>query len=210
VWRIRVTNKSSVPATEVTIVEFTERPSESATPVSIHASQGRCTFAACNLGTIAPGASATVVAVLRANTIGIVANTVQARPAETDSNPTNNTDSAVVRVIGQFAPPVVIRCDSLTVTPRVLREGVRTIAIATARDRRGRPLEGLPVKVRGSGVDSRATTDRNGRARFTLSPRKGLIRVTALGQRALLLRPRSRCATLLGVLGSGSPPSVTG
>src|SRR5262249_24979191 len=148
--------------------------------------------------------------VLVATAIGPVTNTAQVRVAEEDTNPTNNTDSALARVIGPFQPPVLLRCGSLTVTPSLLRAGETTIAIATARDLRGPPLAGMPVKARGPGVDKRATTDSNGRARFTLSARKGLVRIAAPGQRVLLLRPRTRCATVVGVVAPGKQPSVTG
>jgi hypothetical protein len=147
---------------------------------------------------------------LRAVGIGTIANTAQVRPAERDVNPADNTDSALVRVIGLFRPPAVTRCDSLTVTPRVLRAGETTIAVATARDHRGHPLPGVSVKARGNGVEKSTTTDAKGRARFTLTPKAGLVLISALGQRTLLLRPRHRCATLVAAVASGNQPSVTG
>jgi len=70
----------------------------------------------------------------------------------------------------------------------------------TARNRLGRPINGLRVRARGASVDERARTDRQGVARFSVTPaRLGLL--VFIGDRAKATGPRT-CQTRLGVLGA--------
>ena len=75
--------------------------------ISLRASQGTCRPFTCNLGRLAPGASATVVAVTEATQVGVVVDIVRVGSEEIESNYRNNVAGALARVIGPFRPPPV-------------------------------------------------------------------------------------------------------
>ena len=208
-WTMIVTNRSSVAAADVNGVKVDDPRSFRTRLISLRASQGTCRPYTCDLGRLAPGASATVTAVTEATGEGVVANVVRVSSEEAESNYRNNIAAAIAQVVGRLTPPVVqSRCDTLTVAPRVLQNRRSSVVLLTARNGRGQPLAGLRVHVRGPGVDATVTTDRRGTVRRTVLPtRPGLFFFTGL--------PRARtgggthCRTLLGVLGAAST-QVTG
>ena len=75
-WTIKVTNASPVAAADVNVVKVSERPYRT-TLVSVRSSQGTCSRTSCDLGRLAPGASATITAVTRATQIGEILNVVR-------------------------------------------------------------------------------------------------------------------------------------
>jgi hypothetical protein len=93
--------------------------------------------------------------------------------------------------------------------PRLLLAGSSSVVHTTARNRFGAPVPGVSVRMIGPGVDQRATTNRNGVARFTVtSARKGLIQFKGGALRA----PTAAiavCRTLLGVVKPAALP-ITG
>jgi hypothetical protein len=111
---------------------------------------------------------------------------------------------------------VAVVCRTLTAVPNRLQAGATSIVLTTARDRFGRPVRGLAVKMSGLGLSRQARTNARGVARFTLTPpRTGIVffesRVRSLAA------ARSPCSTRLGVLGvthtggaEAGKPSVTG
>ena len=208
-WTMIVTNRSSVAAADVNGVKVDDPRSFRTRLISLRASQGTCRPYTCDLGRLAPGASATVTAVTEATGEGVVANVVRVSSEEAESNYRNNVAAAIAQVVGRLTPPFVqSRCDTLTVAPRVLQNGRSSVVLLTARNGRGQPLAGVRVRVRGPGVDTTVTTDRRGIVRRTVLPRRpGLFFFTGL--------PRARtggglhCRTLLGVLGA-SATQVTG
>jgi uncharacterized repeat protein (TIGR01451 family) len=213
-WTMIVTNRSSVAAADVNSVKVNDPRSFRTRLISLRASQGTCRSYTCDLGRLAPGASATVTAVTEATREGVVANVVRVSSEEAESNYRNNVAAAIARVVGRLTPPVVrpvvlrSRCDTLTVGPRVLQNRRSSVVLLTARNGRGQPLAGLRVRVRGPGVDTIVTTDSRGTVRRTVLPRRpGIVFFTGL--------PRARtggglhCRTLLGVLGA-SDTRVTG
>ena len=65
-WTMTVTNRSSVAAADVNGLKLNDPRSFRTSLISLKSSQGTCRPYVCNLGRLAPGASATVVAVTRA------------------------------------------------------------------------------------------------------------------------------------------------
>ena len=202
-----VTNKSAVDAPDVNVVKASER-SHRTKLISLTPSQGTCTTTGCDLGRIAPGASATITAVTEATRIGAILNVVRVGSEEQESDYLNNTAAALVRVVGPLRPPPKPVCRTLAAAPHALLRGQTLIVLTTARNRFGAPVRGLTVRMRGPGVNGRAKTNRLGIARFTVTPSNlGLVFF-----RGAVRTPAARaapCATFLAVLKS-STPSVTG
>ena len=97
-------------------------------------------------------------------------------------------------------------CRYVTVRPTALSAKRTSVFVAQARDRRGRPVRDLALVARGPGVNSRATTDPSGRARFVVSPAQpGLLYVNPPGRTTAAAGTRP-CAVALGVLAAASPP----
>jgi uncharacterized repeat protein (TIGR01451 family) len=188
---VRVTNNGGATATNMTVTELV---SLGTSIVSAMPSQGSCTASprACNLGTLAPGASATITVVVRGQVVGARVNTVEVDAAEADPDVTNNVASALVHVVG----PTVCGRLRLNRTTAVL--GQRFTLAAQARTIRRTPIWGLDVLLRGSGVTRVTTTNRFGNASFRVTPRRpGLLRAAV---------PRStRCQANVGVLGKSTP-----
>ena len=77
----------------------------------------------CNLGRLAPGASATVTAVTEATQVGVVVDIVRVGSEEVESNYRNNVAAALAHVI---TPPIQLNaCRALTVEPGPCRMGDR-------------------------------------------------------------------------------------
>ena len=179
--------------------------------ISLTPSQGVCRPFTCNLGRLAPGASATVVAVTEATEVGTVVDIVRVSSEEIESNYRNNVAAALVRVVGGFRPPVAIAgCRTLTASPRVLEARRTSVVRLEASNRLGRPVPGLVVRARGAGVRLRTKTDRFGIARVQMTPaRIGLVVFASGARRSLASRSTSQCLTVLGV-GAALPTRVTG
>src|SRR5205085_10953774 len=104
--------------------------------LSLMSSQGRCTGGAvlsCDLGTIAPGASATISVITRPTTTGVVVNTAIVVGDEPEANTADNTATATTLVNGPFTPPPARprspnspSCRSVSVAPRILTAGRRS------------------------------------------------------------------------------------
>jgi uncharacterized repeat protein (TIGR01451 family) len=201
-WTMTVTNNSTVEATDVNGLKVDDPRSFRTRLISLRTSQGTCRPYTCDLGRLAPGASATVVAVTQALEVGVVVDIVRVGSEEHESNYRNNVASALARVIGPLRPPVVLdRCRTLTAEPRALQHGRSSVVRLTARTRHGTPLRGFVVRARGAGIHATARTDRQGVARFTLiPPRVGLVVFSSDGRTPPARR--SVCRTLLGVLGA--------
>lgn len=201
-WTMRVTNRSAVAAADVSGVKLDDPRSFRSRLVSLRSSQGTCRPFTCNLGQLAPGASATVTAVTEATQVGVIVNIVRVSSAGIESNNRNNVAAALALAV----EPLRI-CRTLTAAPRVLQSGRSSVVRVLARNALQRPVSGLSVRARGPGLDIRARTDSRGIARFSVSPsRLGLVFFT--GDRART-RGLLRCRTVLGVLGA-SATQVTG
>jgi uncharacterized repeat protein (TIGR01451 family) len=216
-WTVTVTNNSTLAAADVDVVRTTELTFRLKV-ISVTPSQGSCSLGTCNLGRLAPGASATIRIDTRATATGRVLNAVRVSSEEQESNYLNNTAAAVVLITASHkkaaaravkAAAASRACRTLLAAPHVLPVGVTSIVLAQARSRFGRPLRGLAVQAVGLGLDERATTDSHGFARFELTPsRLGIIEF--LHGSRLPAGVRSSCRTLLGVLGNQPPTPVTG
>jgi len=203
-WTMTVTNRSAVAAADVNGVKLDDPHSFRTKLISLTSSQGKCVPYTCDLGRLAPGASASVVAVTEATQVGTVVDIVRVGSEEPESDYRNNVAAALARVIGSFKPPVGRRlCHTLTVAPRVLESGRTSVLVLTARTRQGRPLAGVHVRVRGPGVDRVVTTDGRGVVRRTVLPTHvGLYFFT--GSPRTLAGRGSPCRTRLGVLAARS------
>jgi uncharacterized repeat protein (TIGR01451 family) len=188
---VRVTNNGAATATNVIVRELI---SLGTSLLSVRPSQGSCSAATrtCNLGTLAPGASATITGVVRGRVIGARVNAVEVDGAEPDPNLTNNVASALVHVVG----PTV--CARLRLNRRSVMVGRPLTLSTTARAVRGTPIWGLSVVLRGPGVARSTTTNRFGNAAFRLIPRRRGMLVMSVGR-------SRRCAVSVGVRGAVSP-----
>ena len=197
-WTMIVTNRSTVEEKDVNGVKVDDPRSFRTRRISLHTSQGTCRPYRCDLGRLAPGASATVVAVTEATQLGPIVNIVRVGSEEQESNYRNNIAAAVVNVVAPFS---VSRCHTLVAEPRALQSGRSSVVRLTARNALGRPAAGIRVRVRGAGVDRRVVTDRQGVARVTVTPAQlGLLHFA--GSPRTLVGGGSPCRTLLGVLGA--------
>jgi uncharacterized repeat protein (TIGR01451 family) len=203
-WTMTVTNRSSVAAADVNGVKVNDPRSFRTRLISLRASQGTCRPFTCNLGRLAPGASATVVAVTQALQVGPVVDIVRIGSEEPESNYRNNVAAALARVIGPFRPPVGLDvCRTLTAAPDVLEAGRASVVRLRARNRRGDPIPQLAVRASGPGGTVVSRTDRRGVVRFTLLPTEvGLVRFSTT-------TVRLGCLTQLGVV-RGAQTQVTG
>jgi Domain of unknown function DUF11 len=198
-WTMTVTNRSSVAAADVNGLKVNDPRSFRTKLVSLRTSQGTCRPFVCDLGRLAPGASATVVAVTQALRVGPVVDIVRVGSEEIESNYRNNVASALVRVVGAFRPPKPSRmCRTLTAAPRVLETGRTSIVLLTARNPLGRPLVGFPIRVRGPGLATRVRTGRQGIARVTVSPSRAGLILFAGGRHRVV--KRSTCITALAAV----------
>ncbi len=195
-WTMTVTNRSTVTAADVNGVKVNDSRSFRTRLISLRSSQGTCRPFTCNLGRLAPGASATVVAVTQATQVGVVVDIVRVGSEEVESNYRNNVAAALARVVGPFRPPPALNvCRTLTAAPRALEAGRSSVVRVSARNRRGRPIPRLLVRAAGPGVRARALTDQRGIARLPLRPREvGLVRFASGHPLA------TGCLTRLGVL----------
>ena len=100
-----VTNRSAVAAADVNGLKLDDPRSYRTRLISLRASQGTCRPYTCNLGRLAPGASATVTAVTEATQVGVVVDIVRVGSEEIESNYRNNVAAALARVIGPLTPP---------------------------------------------------------------------------------------------------------
>jgi hypothetical protein len=208
-WTVTVANASSVPASDVNVVKVSEHAYRSKL-ISVAPSQGTCTLTECNLGRLAPGASATITAVTQATQVGVILNVVRVGSEEQEDDYLNNTASNIVRVVAPFRPPQQVVCRTLGAAPQVLRPGTTSIVLVKARSRFGTPVAGVVVHARGPGVAGRAKTDARGIARFTVTP----THAGFVAFRGALRTPAARgpvCATFLAAIkGGGVAGSVTG
>ena len=133
----RVTNNGGATATNVTVTELI---SLGTALLSAMPSQGSCSAAtrSCNLGTLAPGASASQAS--SAAVIGARVNAIEVHAAESDPDLTDNVASALVHVVG----PTV--CGRLKLNRKTVALGQRFTLSAQTRTVRRTPVWGLNVR----------------------------------------------------------------
>ena len=209
-YTITVANTSAVPAADVTVFRADERLASTSTLISITPSQGYCDSIGCHFGTLAAGASTTLVAVTEEASTRLVVNTIRASTTTPETDLANNTASAVVRVIGAANATAAERCAAVVVAPSTVRAGRTAVVTARAFDAHGRRVGGLALRLRGAGVDARRATNAAGNARFAFTPRRrGVISVAPPGRTARPGLPQ-QCAVVLGATASRPPSGVTG
>ena len=115
-----------------------------------------------------------VIAVTEATEPGVVVDIVRVGSEEVESSYRNNVASAIVRVVGPTPPADPPNaCQTLTASPPVLQAGRTSVVRVTARNSTGRPARSIAVRATGAGANTRASTDRQGVARLTVTPTRG-------------------------------------
>jgi hypothetical protein len=209
-WLVTVTNASVVPAPDVTAYKLEERLPGTSTVVSVTPSQGSCDSVGCHLGTLDSGATATIAVTTQEAETRVVVNTVRVSTSASETDLTNNTASALVRVIGAGIVAASQRCLVLTAVPGSVTAGRTSVVLVRAFGTGGRRMAGLGLEIRGAGVASRGTTRADGAVRLAFTPRRGgVISVAPTGVTARPGVPR-RCAVLLGARAARPPSGVTG
>lgn len=217
-WTIVVTNRSEVAAADVNAARVSDF-SFHLKLVSLKPSQGTCSGTRCDLGRLAPGATATIVAVTRATHIGQAVNVVAVDSEEQESDYRNNVAGAIVRITAPPADTIKDRvlgaaarvtCRTLVVEPHVLAADATSIVRTTVRNGYGQPLPGFLVVLVGTGVDrQQARTNRQGVAQFAVTPRRTGVVLIRHVRRLPAASPPLACTTLLAVHGR-TTQSVTG
>jgi uncharacterized repeat protein (TIGR01451 family) len=199
-YTLTVTNKKGDTANNVVV---TDSLPSAVTFVSVSSTKGTCSGTnpvVCNVGTVAFNELVSIMIVVRPTNPGTVVNTAVVTGREHEHDPADNTATAATLVQGAFVPPSV--CYALTVTPRTLTVGRRTIVNVLVREA-GKPVKGVRVVITGRGLSKRATTNASGRARFVIVGRSpGILQIR--------VPSHATCRTQrIGVLGVFTPP-VTG
>jgi uncharacterized repeat protein (TIGR01451 family) len=199
-YTLTVTNTKGDTATNVVVTD--SLPSAVAF-VSVSSTKGSCSGTnpiICNIGTVAFNELVSIMIVVRPSNPGTITNTAVVTGTEHEHDPSNNTATATTLVQGAFVPPSV--CYALTVTPRTLTVGRRTIVTVLVREA-GKPVKGVRVVITGRGLTKRANTNATGRARFVIVGRSpGILQIR--------VPSHATCRTQrIGVLGVFTPP-VTG
>ena len=199
-YTLTVTNKKGDTANNVVV---TDSLPSAVTFVSVSSTKGTCSGTnpvVCNVGTVAFNELVSIMIVVRPTNPGTVVNTAVVTGREHEHDPADNTATATTLVQGAFVPPSV--CYALTVTPRTLTVGRRTIVNVLVREA-GKPVKGVRVVITGRGLSKRATTNASGRARFVIVGRSpGILQIR--------VPSHATCRTQrIGVLGVFTPP-VTG
>ena len=141
-WTLRVVNHGPGTATNVTL---TSTPHGNADVAGATLRAAACFTAPgikCGLGTLAPGASRTVVVDLRPTAAGRLELTGEVGAAETDSVPPNNTDQAAITV-GLATVDL-----AATAAPAQLTAGDATTITVKAQTHSRRPARNASVCVR--------------------------------------------------------------
>jgi uncharacterized repeat protein (TIGR01451 family) len=199
-YTLTVTNKKGDTANNVVV---TDALPSGVTLVSVSTTKGTCSGSnpiSCAIGQVAYNELVTIMVVVRPNSPGTITNTAVVTGREHEHDPSDNTASATTLVQGAFVPPSV--CYGLTVTPRSLTVGKRTIMRVRVREA-GKPVKGVRVVVTGRRVNMQATTNANGIARFVITARTPGILQIRVPSHSTCTRQR------MGVLGAFTPP-VTG
>ncbi len=199
-YTLTVTNKKGDTANNVVV---TDSLPSAVTFVSVSSTKGSCSGTnpiTCNIGTVAFNELVSIMIVVRPTNPGTITNTAVVTGREHEHDPSDNTATATTLVQGAFVPPSV--CYALTVTPRTLTVGRRTIVSVLVREA-GKPVKGVRVVITGRGLTKRANTNANGRARFVIIGRSpGILQIR--------VPSHATCRTQrIGVLGVFTPP-VTG
>jgi uncharacterized repeat protein (TIGR01451 family) len=199
-YTLTVTNKKGDTANNVVVTD--SLPSE-VTLVSVATTKGSCSgtiLITCNIGSVAFNELVAITIVVRPGRAGMITNTTVVTGREPEHDPSNNTASAVTVVQGPFTPPSV--CYTLTVRPRSMTVGRRTIVRVTVREA-GRAVRNVRVVVTGRGVRKQGNTNASGVARFVIVGRSPGILQIRVPNHSTCNRQR------IGVLGVFTPP-VTG
>src|SRR5919108_4142035 len=199
-YTLTVTNLGPNQANDVVVTD--SLPSET-TFVSVSTNKGTCTGTnaiTCNLGQVAVGELITITIVVKPTQAGTITNTAVVAGHESEVDASDNTSSATVTVNGPFTPPSA--CYALTVRPRSLTVGNRTIVRVTVRQL-GKGMGGVRVLIVGKGIRKASTTNSHGVATFVIkSSRPGILQVRVPTH--LTCRKQR-----IGVIGVFTPP-VTG
>jgi uncharacterized repeat protein (TIGR01451 family) len=150
-WTMVVKNNGPSSDTGVTLADPV--PSGNSY-VSVSTTQGSCTggsVVSCDLGTMANGASVTIILVTKPSVTGNVVNTGTVVGNNPETNTANNTASATVLVVGPHKPPKQY-CTAVVVSPKQLYTG-RKAMLHMKVTRHGKAAAGVRVRIKGPRVN---------------------------------------------------------
>ena len=213
-WTIVVKNNGPDTASAVTL---TEQIPSGLTVVSASPSQGVCnqTTAACDIGQLLAGSSATITVVTSSGSaVGTLTNGVIVKAGNETGTKENNVASAPATVnTAPLTPPTAkpkLRkpvakpaiCAVVTIGQKSVSAG-KAASVKVLATRGGKPLAGAVVRFKGAGVNKVGKTGHDGVAVVSITARKsGIITVSIVGKKTC-------AAQRLGVVGAFEPP-VTG
>jgi uncharacterized repeat protein (TIGR01451 family) len=200
-WTMVVTNNGPLPDTNVTVGD--PMPAGN-TFVSVHTTKGSCTGGAilsCNLGTLQVDESVTITLVTTPTLTGPQVNTATVVGDLTETDTTNNTATATVKVVGNFTPP----CTAVFVKPNQLYAGRATKMHITVTSNH-KAVSGVRVKIKGPGVSlTTKPSNHKGKITQTVHPKKAGI----LTFKPIVTDSRACQVPRVGITGVFTPP-VTG
>jgi uncharacterized repeat protein (TIGR01451 family) len=204
-WTMVVTNNG--PDTDTGVKVSDPMPGGN-TYVSSSTTQGTCTGGAilnCDLGTMADGATVTITLVTKPSAPGTQTNTAVVMGDKPETNLTNNTATASVKltVPKPFLPCVQIK----KITPGQLIVGRKTL-VTIHLFAKGREVKGVKVRIKGAGVNVKTeAANAKGVIKHSLKmKKKGILTFTPIQP-----GPTSQTCSgkRIGVRGVFTPP-VTG
>jgi uncharacterized repeat protein (TIGR01451 family) len=151
-WTLVVTNNGPSTATGVVVGD----PIPAGTTYvsgSVGTTQGTCSggpIVNCNLGTMANGASVTIVFVTTPTVTGQITNTATVVGTLPETDTTNNSASATVLVVGPHKPPPTY-CTAVLVRPSQFYAG-RVATVHLKIMNHGHAVSGVRVQIKGPGI----------------------------------------------------------
>jgi uncharacterized repeat protein (TIGR01451 family) len=201
-WTIVVKNSGTLADTNVQLGD--PMPAGN-TFVSVTTTVGTCTGGAvlsCQLGTMQPGDTVTITLVTNPTLTGDQVNTATVVGDLAETNTTNNTATATVKVVGVGKPKTY--CTAVSVTPRLLYAG-RTTTMHLIVTNHLQKVKGVRVRITGPGLFlTTAPSNSKGRITQRITPRKaGIVIFKPIAVTKSCRVPR------VGITGVFTPP-VTG
>jgi uncharacterized repeat protein (TIGR01451 family) len=185
-YTMTITNKGPDTATNVQVAD----PAPAGIRyLSVNPGAPTCTVTTsmltCNLGTLEVGQSRTITLTARATTVGRHTNTATVTGSGgRETNPADNTDSAVTVVPTPFVPPAPkpkpSPCLTLTATPRMVTADGRVDTLKVRVTAGKKRMARIKVRAFGAGVKKSTRSKANGIATLRINPKRaGVITITA-------------------------------
>jgi uncharacterized repeat protein (TIGR01451 family) len=184
-YTMTVTNKGPDTATNVQLVD----PAPAGiTYLTVNPGSPTCTLTpaliTCGLGTLDPNQSKSVTVTARATTVGTKTNTATTTgEGGRETNPADNTDTAVTVVPAPVQPPTPkpTYCLTLTVTPKMITADGKPDTVKVKVTAGPKRVKGTMVRIKGAGVKKGARSNAKGIATLRVNPKRpGVLTITAV------------------------------